>query len=56
MIIKYDKLVKIERAGSLGYTYFKIPLLGIVLIIALIIILIIEVNAKAEGVGVSGEG
>jgi hypothetical protein len=55
MIIKDDKLVKMENTGSSGYTYFKIPLLGIALIMTLIIILIIEVNAKAEGVGVSGE-
>ena len=56
MRIKDDKWLKMESMGSLGYTYFKIPLLGIALIMTLIIILIIEVNAKAEGVGVSGEG
>ena len=56
MRIKDNKLVKMESTGSLGYTYFKISLLGIALIMTLIIILIIEVNAKAEGVGVSGEG
>ena len=56
MRIKDNKLVKMESTGSLGRTYFKIPLLGIALIIALIIILIIEVNAKEKSVGVSGEG
>jgi hypothetical protein len=55
MRIKDDKWLKMESTGSSGYIYFQIPLLGIALIMTLIIILIIEVNAKAEGVGVSGE-